>query len=142
MEAPQWLVLGLDCSIFLEKKRVKTTSPRQTFVQTHCCPPLLPPPKKTTTLRSIQTYFKKCPSNLGFAKNLGFCSLQISFKNNQPVDEQSLRDLQLVTKTQFLQSNSRKISQHTNRVFGNSKTGWQPKKNTHMNTNEHKLNEQ
>ena len=111
-----------------------------------CSNTLLPtttfPPKNTQSwhfvcmnllLRSIHTYFQKCPSNLGFANNLGFCSLQISFKNNQPVDEQSLRDLQLVTKTQFLQSNSRKISKHTNSAFGNSKTGWQPKeKHTHL----------
>ena len=120
--------------------RVKTTSPRQTFVQTHCCPPLLPP-KKQPRCAAFKLISKSALQTWVLPKIWGFAVSKFHSKNNQPVDEQSLRDLQLVTKTQFLQSNSRKISQHTNRVFGNSITGWQPKKR-HMNTHEHKLNEQ
>ena len=44
---PSVVGLGAGLFNFLEKKRVKTTSLRQTFVQTYCCPPVVSPPKDT-----------------------------------------------------------------------------------------------
>ena len=89
------------------------------------------PPKKQPRCAAFKLISKSALQTWVLPKIWGFAVSKFHSKNNQPVDEQSLRDLQLVTKTQFLQSNSRKISQHTNRVFGNSITGWQPKKKTH-----------
>ena len=103
--------LGAGLFIFFGEKTREDNQPSPSICSNILLPTSSFPPKRHPVLTLCvyefvvaqhSSLFQKVPFKLGFANSLVFCSLHMSFKNNQPVDEQSLWDLQLVTKTQFL----------------------------------------